>query len=213
MTSYETVFLISLVIPVISASGALLVKLETSETRPTDWRILGGGLMFGATVTMLALLDVPYNQEIVLVISLAVIVSMLARVTREISPETRRKIVYAALIIFAFRATPSVGEGYRWFMIDALGFDEAFFGTLAQIGAGIGLVAAWLLSDAITRKPVATVLFWLTILGGVLAIPNLVLVYRADLAIEAAVGSARAASRSSMLQRLHHSRSSAWCHC
>lgn len=188
VTSYETVFLISLVIPVISASVALLVKLETSETRPTDWRILGGGLLFGLVVTMLALLDAPYNQEIVLIISLAVIIAMLARVTREISPETRRKIVYAALIIFAFRATPSVGEGYRWFMIDALGFDEAFFGTLAQIGAGIGLAAAWLLSDAITRKPVATVLFWLTVLGGLLAIPNLILVYRADLAIEAAVG-------------------------
>ena len=188
VTSYETVFLISLVIPIISASGALLVKLETSETRPTDWRILGGGLVFGLTVTLLALLDVPFNQEIVLVISLAVVIAMLARVTHDISKETRLKIIYAALIIFAFRATPSVGEGYRWFTIDILGFDEAFFGTLAQIGAGIGLVAAWLLSDAITRKPVATVLLWLTILGGLLAIPNLMLVYRADVAMEASVG-------------------------
>ena len=34
------------------------------------------------------------------------------------------------LIIFCFRATPAVGEGYRWFTIDVLGFDEAFYGTL-----------------------------------------------------------------------------------
>lgn len=186
--SYETVFLISLVIPLISASGALLVKLETSETRPTDWRILGGGLAFGVTVAMLALLDVPNNQEIVFVISMAVVCSMLVRVTQQIEHETRLRILYAALIIFAFRATPGVGEGYRWFTIDILGFDEAFYGTLAQIGAGIGLAAAWLLSDTITRKPVATVLLWLTLLGAVLSLPSIALVYRADLLTEELFG-------------------------
>ena len=113
---------------------------------------------------------------------------MLARVTASIDRETRLKILYAALIIFAFRATPTSGEGYRWFTIDVLGFDEAFYGMLAQIGAGIGLVAAWLLSDAITRKPVATVLLWLTLLGGMLSIPTLALVFRADLWTEATFG-------------------------
>jgi MFS family permease len=186
--SYETVFLIALVIPIISASGALLVKLETSETRDTDWRILGGGLLFGLTVTLLALLDAPFNQELVFLISLAVVVAMLARITAGISRETRLAILYAALIIFAFRATPSVGEGFRWFTIDVLGFDEAFYGVLAQIGAGIALAAAWLLSDAITRKPVATVLLWLTLLGGLLSIPTLALVLRADLWTEATFG-------------------------
>jgi MFS family permease len=186
--SYETVFLISLVIPLISASGALLVRLETTERRATDWRILGGGLAFGLTVTMLALLDVPYNQEIVFVISMAVVLAMLARVTSEIPRETRLKIAYAALIIFAFRATPGVGEGYRWFTIDVLGFDEAFYGTLAQIGAGVGLVAAWLLSDAITRQPVSIVLLWLTVLGGLLSVPTIALVYRADLMTEVTFG-------------------------
>jgi hypothetical protein len=176
------------VIPLISASGALLVRLETTEQRATDWRILGGGMAFGLTVTMLALLDVAYNQEIVFVISMAVVLAMLARVTAEIPRETRLKIAYAALIIFAFRATPGVGEGYRWFTIDVLGFDESFYGTLAQIGAGIGLVAAWLLSDAITRQPVSTVLLWLTVLGGMLSIPTIALVYRADLVTEATFG-------------------------
>ncbi len=37
--SYQTVFLIGLIVPVISVSGALLVKLETSERRAIDWRI------------------------------------------------------------------------------------------------------------------------------------------------------------------------------
>ncbi len=178
---YETVFLIGLVIPAISASGALFVRLETSESRPTDWRILGGGLAFGALIVVIGYNEIPYAQEITFLLSLAVIVTMLSHVTSDIDPNTRLKILYAALIIFFFRATPGIGEGYRWFTIDMLGFDEAFYGILGQIGAAIALIAAWLLSDAITRLPVARVLLWLTILGGILSIPNLLLVYRADL--------------------------------
>ena len=174
--SYTTVFLIGLVVPVISVTGALLVRLETSETRDVDWRILGGGLAFGMVVTGIAVAGVAGAQEIVFVVSIVIIVAMLKRVTMHIPVDARRTILYAAIIIFVFRATPSVGEGYRWFTIDVLGFDQAFFGVLQQIGAAIGLAAAWLLADAVTRQPVARVLLWLTILGGVLAIPNLILV-------------------------------------
>lgn len=177
--SYETVFLIGLAVPLISVSGALLVNLEPSETRPTDWRILGGGLGFGAVVVALGIADIPYGQEITFAVSLVVIVWMLAQVTAELAPETRQRIVYAALVIFAFRASPGVGPGYSWFTIDKLGFDEAFFGLLNEIGALLGLLAAWFLSDAITRQPVARVLLWLTIAGTMLAIPNLMLVTEA----------------------------------
>ncbi|HXF55342.1 MAG TPA: hypothetical protein VNK52_14595 [Hyphomicrobiaceae bacterium] len=174
---YHVVFLIGLVIPLISISGALLVRLETSERRPTDWRILGGGLAFGAAVALIALLGLPLHQELIFVISMAVVCTMLVRVTAGIEPDTRRRIFYAAVVIYAFRATPTVGEGYRWFTIDRLGFDEAFFGILQQTGAALGLAAAWLLSDAITRQPVARVLLWLTLAGGLLGIPTLMLVF------------------------------------
>lgn len=174
--SYATVFLIGLVVPLISMAGALLVRLETSETRDIDWRILGGGLAFGLVVTGIAVTGIPAAQEIVFVISIVIILAMLRRVTQDIPAETRRTILYAGIIIFVFRATPGVGEGYRWFTIDVLGFDQAFFGVLQQIGAAIGLAAAWLLADAVTRQPVPRVLLWLTVIGGLLAIPNLVLV-------------------------------------
>ena len=164
-------------VPVISVSGALLVRLESTEQRPLDWRILGGGLAFGAAVTAIGVGQVPFAQEIVFVVSMIIVVVMLARVTAELDHETRMKIFYAAVIIFVFRATPGTGEGYRWFTIDVLGFDEAFFGTLAQIGAGLAIAGMWLLSDTITRRPVATVLLWLTIIGTVLSAPNLALVF------------------------------------
>mgnify|MGYP000859455569 FL=1 len=174
---YETVFLIGLVVPAISITGALLVRLDTSETRPTDWRLLGAGLAFGLFITALLAADVPHAQEIVLAVSMVVIAAMLARVTADMKPETRQRILYAALIIFAFRAVPAVGEGARWFAIDKLGFDEAFFGVLGQIGSGLALVAIWLLSDSITRQPVARVLLFLTLAGAVLSLPDLSLVF------------------------------------
>lgn len=176
-TSYENVFLLGLVVPALSASGAALVRLETSESRPIDWRILSAGLAFGAIVTALLAADVAFAQEIVFIISMIVISAMLFHVTRDIANETRMRIFYAAIIIFAFRAVPGVGEGYRWFLIDVLGFDEAFFGVLGQTGAAIGLAATWLLSDQITRRPIASVLLILTLLGGLMSLPDLVLVF------------------------------------
>jgi hypothetical protein len=175
--SYDKVFLIGLIVPLISVSGALLVRLETTERRPIDWRILGGGLAFGATVAALGFSQVPFAQEIVFAFSMAVVIGMLARVTREVDHATRVRIALAAVIIFAFRAVPGVGAGYTWFAIDVLGFSEGFFGVLNQIGSGVAVVVLWLLADAITRRPVSQVLLWLTVLGTILSLPALVLVF------------------------------------
>jgi hypothetical protein len=100
---------------------------------------------------------------------------MLWRVVGDLDPRTKEKIFYAALIIFAFRATPLVGQGYTWFTIDVLGFDEAFQGTLNQIGALLALLGTWFFSDAITRRPIPVVLFWLTIAASLLSVPSLAL--------------------------------------
>jgi hypothetical protein len=174
---YDKVFLIGLIVPFISISGALLVRLETSESRPIDWRILGGGLAFGAVVAALGLSRMRYSQELIFVISMTVVIWMLTRVTSDIDQTTRTRIAFAAIIIFAFRAVPGVGDGYTWFMIDVLKFDEGFFGILGQIGAGVAIVAAWMFSDVVTRKPVAQVLLWLTVLAAILSLPSLLLVF------------------------------------
>ena len=104
---------------------------------------------------------------------MAVVISMLTRVVGDLDIETKRKIFYAAVIIFVFRAAPSVGSGYTWFTMDILGFDEAFLGTLSQIGTALALAGTWLFSDAITRQPVAKVLLWLTIVSTALSLPSL----------------------------------------
>jgi hypothetical protein len=173
----ETVFLMGLAIPVVSVVGVLLIRAETSERRPIDWRILGGGLAFGAAILALALGAVPFGQELIFALSMAVICTMLVFVTRELDAGKRRAILYTSIIIFAFRATPAVGDGYFWWTLDVLKFDEAFYGTLKQTAAIIGLVALWLFSKQLTEYSVIKVLFWLAVAGTVLSLPNIGLYY------------------------------------
>jgi len=186
--SYQTVFLLGLAVPAISVTGASLVRLDRTVQKPVDWRILGGGLVFGAVVLAIGLGGLPLGQELVFVISLAVIALMLVRIGEDLDEVHRKRIFYSAIVIFLYRASPGVGEGYRWFTIDVLGFDEAFYGTLAQIGAGLSLAGAWLFSDVITRQPIAKVLLWLTVIGTILSLPSVGLALRVDQWTEATFG-------------------------
>ncbi|MEX0841135.1 MAG: hypothetical protein WD039_02470 [Xanthobacteraceae bacterium] len=173
----ETVFLLGLIIPAISVAGIFLAKAETKERQPIDWRILGGGIAFGVTVLALALGQVPFVQELIFIVSMTVICAMLVLVTRDLDPNTRRAIFFTSIIIFAFRATPGVGDGYFWWTLDVLKFDEAFYGALRQTAAVIAIAAMWMFSRQLTEYSVATVLFWLAVAGAILSLPNIGLVY------------------------------------
>jgi len=173
----QTVFLLGLVVPAISVTGVLLIQSETTERRPIDWRILGGGLAFGSVVAAVGLGSVPFGQEIIFAISMGVICGMLVFVTRELDHNSRLTILYAAIIIFAFRSTPSVGEGYFWFTLDVLKFDEAFYGVLRQTGAVIAIIAMWVLAKQITQYSVAKTLFWIALAGSILSLPSIGLFY------------------------------------
>jgi len=173
----EAVFLLGLTIPAISVTGVLLIRSETSEQRPLDRRILGGGVAFGALVLLLALGGLPFAQETIFVISMVVICTMLFFVTRELDAKTKRAILFASIVIFAFRATPSVGDGYFWWTLDVLKFDEGFYGTLRQTAAIIAIAAMWIFSKQLTEWSVTKVLFWLAVAGAILSLPNIGLFY------------------------------------
>ncbi len=173
----ETVFLLGLIVPGISVTGVMLIRSETSERRPIDWRILGGGIAFGAAVLGLALSSIPYDQEVIFVLSMSVICTMLVVVTRELDTKSRLAILFTSIIIFAFRATPAVGDGYFWWTLDILKFDEGFYGTLRQTAAIIALAAMWFFSKQLTEYSVTKVLFWLAVAGTILSLPNIGLYY------------------------------------
>jgi hypothetical protein len=173
----ETVFLLGLIVPAISITGVFIRRKTPAERRPIDWRILGGGIVFGAVVLILGLGGMPYAQEIVFLISMAVVCTMLVLVTRTLAHETRRAILFTSIIIFAFRATPTAGDGYTWWTIDVLGFDADFQGWLALIGAAIGLASLWVFSKQITEYSVTKVLLWITVAGTVLSLPAVGLLF------------------------------------
>jgi hypothetical protein len=174
--AYATVFLIGLAVPALSIAGALLVRADGGHRRPIDLRIFGGGLVLAAAATLLGLSAFRYAQEAVFLLSLAVICLMLRRVMAVLTSEVRRRIALVAAMIFAFRAVPMIGDGYRWFAMDRLGFDETFFGVLQLTSTGIGLAAMWLLADSLVRRRPSTVLTWLTLMTALLFLPSLLLV-------------------------------------
>jgi hypothetical protein len=175
--SREAVFLMALVVPAVSITGSLFIRTESAESRPIDARLLGGGFLLGAFVLGIGLLDPPYAQELVFFLSMTVVVSMLVIVTRELQTQGRRAILYTAIIIFAFRATPGVGDGYFWWTLDVLNFDGSFYGVLRQTSSVIGLAALWLLAKPLTQYSVTKTLVWLTAAGLVLSVPTIALYY------------------------------------
>ncbi len=169
--SYETIFEISLFVPIFSIIGVTIVKLNKVKPSPIDCKILCGGLAFAVFVVFMGYSDFEYSQEIVFVVSFLVISYMIKDIIDDLDEETKRKIIIATIVIFVYRAMPGVGPGVTWWEIDILHFDKAFFGTLAQIGSGLAILGMWFLSDWITKKPISWTLIMLTSVGTILSLP------------------------------------------
>ncbi|WP_374480693.1 hypothetical protein [Zoogloea sp.] len=147
---------------------------------PTGNDILGSGnarlvvligLAYAAIGVGLELLAVPYAQEIVLLVSLLLISIVLWRVG------ISREVAVAAIVIFLFRATPDVGQGYSYWAIDKLGFDQQFLGVLAQVSSILSLVGLVAFRKYIVSMPVSFTLGWVMIIGTILYLPNIGLFY------------------------------------
>jgi hypothetical protein len=184
----QNVFLMGLIIPAISVLGVFMRGQETNELRPIDWRILGGGILFGALVMALGIGNVPFAQEIIFVISMGVVCGMLVLVTDELDHETRMGILFTTLMVFAFRAVPTVGDGFFWWTLDELGFDAAFYGVLRQTGAVLSIIVMWLFSRQLTEYSVTKTLFWIVVASTLLSLPNIGLVYGLHQWTEAKLG-------------------------
>jgi len=174
---YETVFKLSLFVPILSIIGVLVVKLNPVPTSPLNKQVLFGGLLFAVFVVLIGYNEVPYSQEIVFVVSLGVVLYLLNTLIADLNPETIRHIKMAMIVIFVYRAMPSVGPALQWWEIDKLGFDEAFFAKLSMIGGGIALAGMWFAAKFIVDRSIGKVLIFLTVIGTILSLPILAMYY------------------------------------
>lgn len=195
---YAQIYAIALCVPVISVSGVVLAGLlrrravrraaargrDTTpwQERPgpptvaNPWYFIGGAA-FVALSLGVGLFSVPYAQEIVFAGSMTIVVLLMRQLLRALTPEGARMLVGTALIIFAFRAVPLPGAGATWFTIDALGFDPQFLSVLSLIASVLTLVAMIALRPYLAARRVTQIYVLLTVLGGVLALPNIALYY------------------------------------
>ena len=173
----EIVFQIALFVPLLSILGVSLVKLNPVPVSPINKHVLFGGLIFAVFIVLMGYNDVPYSQEIIFVISLSVVLYLLTDLINDLDVSTIRHIKMAMIIIFVYRAMPSVGAGLSWWEIDVLGFDESFFAKLSAIGGGIALAGMWFSAKFIIKRDIAEVLIFLTVIGTLLSMPIVAMYY------------------------------------
>jgi hypothetical protein len=199
---YAMVYTIALLIPVLSVLGVVLhgfIKMRRAaalrrqgrsreevekllevhgeeKTRP-NWWVLGGSLAFVAVTLTVGLGGLRLGQEIIFTASMAIIVFLLWRLARELSPEARDTLVATALIIFIYRAMPATGAGSQWWMIDVLKFDEGFLSKLALVAYALTLVGMFALRGYMARNSIASIIVMLTVVGSLLALPTIGMYY------------------------------------
>src|SRR4030095_10816786 len=151
------VFAIALVLPVLVAVSTWFVPRLPAVSAPSDagnplgagkaQLVVAVGLSYAALGVVLEALSVPFGQEIILLVSGALIVMLLHRVG------ISRSVAVAAFAIFCFRAAPGAGQGFNYWAIDHLGFDHEFLGVLAQVSAVLSLVGLIVFRKPLTPRP------------------------------------------------------------
>jgi MFS family permease len=175
-------FAVGAVLPLLVAASVPLTRYARARPRPAslDDGPLGAGrarlvllvgLAYAAFGAALEVLGVPFNEEIVLIVSLVLIGFLLRHVG------ISRGVAVASIVIFLFRATPDVGQGYSYWAIDRLGFDQRFLGLLAQVSSILSLAGLLVFRRTIVRRPVSFTLLWVVIAGTILYLPNIGLFY------------------------------------
>ena len=158
-------------------NAALSMTRVQSERPSVNWWILGGGLAFALLSISVGLADTPGAQEIVFVISTAIILFMMSKLMKELDPKARQVLIGTAVIIFAYRAVPTTGAGTSWWMIDVLEFDQSFIAKLSLIASFLALFGMIIFRKFMAEKSIAYVIGALAVVGTLLMIPDIAMFY------------------------------------
>ncbi|MBE0454758.1 hypothetical protein [Roseovarius autotrophicus] len=198
---YASIYLAALAIPLVSVSGVVLAGVQKwrarrgllgrglteaeadalfersdEETTPNPWYFIGGAGFVALSLTV-GLSDIPFGQEIIFAGSMAIVLLLMRQLVTVLPVAQARALIGTALIIFIFRAVPRVGDGYTWFSIDVLGFDQQFLSVLSLIASVLTLVGMVILRPLIANHTIVYIIVILTVAGGVLSLPNIGLYY------------------------------------
>ena len=198
---YATIYLCALAIPVVSVSGVVLAGIQKirakrgmmrrglspaetdalferpdEDTTPNPWYFIGGAGFVAISLTV-GLSDIDYGQEIIFAGSMVIVLLLMRQLIAVLEPAQARTLVGTALVIFLFRAVPRPGDGYTWFTIDVLGFDQQFQSILSLITSVLTLVGMVVLRPLMANRPIVYIVVLLTLASGVLSLPNIGLYY------------------------------------
>jgi len=154
-----------------------LLGRPITELPEINWWLLGGGLGFTLFSAVMGLADLPYNEVIVFIGSLAIVLFLIWHLTEELAVRERKQLFGTALVIFAFRAVPTTGAGETWWMIDVLRFDQQFLSQLSLISSALTLFGIFLFRRFMAERPITFIVAALTVTLTVLYLPNIALFY------------------------------------
>lgn len=175
--SYQNIYLIACVVPLMSIAGALWLKQNAVKRCSWNMPILLGGFGFALFVILVSASSLPAKAEIVFVGNVLAIGIFLFLLGRTLSWTEACTLLATGIVVFIFRAMPSAGAGVSWWQIEVLGFDRAFLGRLQLVGSLFGLCGLFLAARSLRNQSVTKVLVIVTIVGTILSLPTLAMYY------------------------------------
>ncbi|WP_306113404.1 MULTISPECIES: hypothetical protein [unclassified Roseovarius] len=197
---YARIYLLGLIVPLLSVSGVVLAGVQKNlhrrrlrlhgaseadiaaldrpeeETTPNPWYFIGGAGFVALTLGV-GLSDIAYGQEIIFAGSMIIVALLMRQLVSVLSPAQARALIGTALILFFFRAVPRPGPGQTWFEIDILGFDQQFLSVLSLIVSVLTLVGMVVLRPMMATRSITWLVVMLTLVAGLLTLPNIGLYY------------------------------------
>ena len=186
IAAYLNVYYCALTIPFVSVGGVLFAawlrrraphQPVANQAPPVNWWILGGGLVFALIAVSVGLSEFKYGQEIIFTASISIVLFLMWRLLRELDAPARSTLIGTATVIFVFRAMPGTGAGSSWWMIDVLKFDQQFLSQLSLVASVVALAGLVAFRRFMAERSIYTVVALLTVIGSVMALPQIGMFY------------------------------------
>ena len=199
--AYSEIYLYSLIVPIISISGIILAyfnkqnnyntliknglsaqKAESiiftiPEITKPNLLIIIGSIVFVFFTLTIGTSNIEFSQEIVFIGSFGIILFLLIKLSNELDLESKKMLLGTAIVIFAFRAMPGVGQGGSWFEIDILGFDQEFLSLLGLIASILTIVGIFILRPLMEKSSMTRLIVILSITGSFFILPSIAMFY------------------------------------